>query len=95
MKKTQVIDLFKNVKSSIVSFVAIVIFVTLAVAVYLGLGWSGDGFSMSIAKEQEKGNFHDLEVLFPYGFTEEDLDKIRAVEDVETVEGLYILCCFF
>ncbi len=51
MKKTQVIDLFKNVKSSIVSFVAIVIFVTLAVAVYLGLGWSGDGFSMSIAKE--------------------------------------------
>lgn len=82
-------------RSSIVSFIAIVVFVTLAVSVYLGLGWSGDGFSMSISKEQEKGNFHDLEVLFPYGFTDEDLEKIRAVEDVETVEGLYISAAFF
>ncbi len=95
MKKTQIIELFHNIKSGLVSFVAILIFVTLGVALYLGIGWAGMAIDTTVEKEYKTFDMHDLEVIYPYGFSDEDIEKISKVDGVDYVKGLYFYFQFF
>ena len=40
MKKTQIIELFSNIKATFMSFFAIMLFVILSVAVFAGISWT-------------------------------------------------------
>ena len=95
MKKTQIIELFNNIKSGLVSFVAIVIFVLLGVALFLGIGWSGKALDKTVDKEYRDFAMHDLEVIYPYGFSDKDVEKIAAIDGVDYVKGLYFYFQFF
>lgn len=95
MKKTQFIDLIKNIKSSFVSFFSIMLFVTLGVGIFLGMSWGGKGFAYSISKAQEDNAIRDLEIISPYGFTEDDIEALKKVEGVDKVEGTYNTYAYF
>ncbi|MBR4807394.1 MAG: hypothetical protein IKZ65_02775, partial [Lachnospiraceae bacterium] len=95
MKKTQFIDLIKIIKSTFVSFFSVTLFVTLGVGVFLGMSWGGRGLAMSIAKAQDDNNFRDLEIISPYGFTDDDMRELRKVEGVADVEGTYTAYAYF
>ena len=95
MKKTQFIDLIKIIKSTFVSFFSVTLFVTLGVGVFLGMSWGGRGLAMSIAKAQDDNNFRDLEIISPYGFTDDDMRELRKVEGVADVEGTYTSYAYF
>lgn len=95
MKKTQFIDLLKNIKSSFVSFFSIMLFVTLGVGIFLGMSWGGRGFAYSISKAQEDNALRDLEIISPYGFTEDDIEALKKVEGVDKVEGTYNTYAYF
>ncbi|MCR5582392.1 MAG: FtsX-like permease family protein [Eggerthellaceae bacterium] len=87
MKRARLIDLLTTIQSTIVSFVSIAIFVALAVAVFLGIGWSGEALKHAAQTEFSSNSLHDIEIQFPYGLTKSDLDELRAVEGVTDVEG--------
>jgi len=95
VKKTQIIDLIKNIKGSFVSFFSIMLFVTLGVGVFLGMSWGGRGLALTISKTQEDNNFRDLEIISPYGFTKDDVERLRKVEGVATIEGTYNSYAYF
>ncbi|MCR5583246.1 MAG: hypothetical protein K6F70_06575, partial [Eggerthellaceae bacterium] len=87
MKRTQIIDLLSTIRVTWVSFFSVVMFVTLAVAVYLGIGWSGDALRECVENEFDANSMHDVEIQFPYGLTESDLDTLRALDGVSDVEA--------
>ena len=89
MKKTQLLELLKNIKKTRVSFLSVLIFVALGVAVYTGMGWAGHGILKSFDEQFEKQNMEDLEISFPLGVSDEELDMIRAIDGVDEVIGSY------
>lgn len=86
MKKTQRIELFNTIKSTKVSFISITFFVALAVAVFLGLSWTGDETRAAIDRQMNDTHYYDLELIFPYGFTDDDIDRISQLDGVSEVE---------
>lgn len=89
MKKTQRIELFKNIKKTFVSFVSIAVFVALATAIFLGINWSTTTFSRMVDKTVNDGNMYNAEIIYPYGFTEDFVKEIGRADDVSDAEGYY------
>lgn len=87
MKKTQIIELFKNIKSTIMSFIAIVAFAALGIALFTGVSWSADSFLASANNQLETANLYDIEVSYLYGFDQTDIEKFKLIEGVDEVEG--------
>lgn len=95
MKKTQRIELIKNIRDTKVSFISILMFVALGIAVFAGLTWTTGSVKQAVDQELNDAAFHDIEVVFPYGFTDEDLDKIKALDGVDEIEGTRTAFGFF
>ncbi len=89
MKKTQFIDLIQTIKKNIVAFISMCIFVILAVGLFLGIGFSSTATHKIANNISLKGNYHDLNILFPYGFSEDDINTIKALNSSYKVEGYY------
>ncbi len=89
MKKTQFIDLITIIKKNIVAFVSVCLFVSLAVAIFLGIGFSSTATLKIADNIADNANFHDLNILYPYGFSEDDINTIESLNDSYTVEGYY------
>ncbi len=90
MKKTQVIEVFANVRATIVPFISVMMFVALGVSVFLGLRWSANALASSIDNVFQKTNYHDIFVKAPVGFMDDEIDEIRNLEGVEAVETGYL-----
>ena len=89
MKRTQITELFSNIKATWVSFASIVMFVALGVGLYSGLCWTGQNVEQATDAAFEQGNLHAFEMTFPYGFSEDDIEAVRALEGVDGVEAGY------
>lgn len=87
MKKTQIIELLHNIKSTCVSFIAILMFVALGISVFAGMTWISDAMQLSIDQELEQTEFHDVEVSYPYGFTDEEVEEIGKLKGVDEYEA--------
>lgn len=95
MKKTQLIELKNRIKNNLVSFIAIVMFVTFGIAIFIGLGWSGEAVSRSIDAELVRGNFHDYEVFFSSPISDKDIDELSNCKGIESLEGSNFYYKFF
>lgn len=90
MKKTQFIELFSNIKATLVSFLSIVLFVALGVGLYSGLCWSAKALQGQTNNALKDANMHDVEVNFPYGITPDDIDAVSSLDGVSGVEAGYV-----
>ncbi len=95
MKKTQILELLRNIKSHRVSFIAITIFVMLGIALYLGIGWTGDALKASATKDFDTYSMYDIEVIFPYGFSKENIEEIAKVPGVDSIHEIQYYFQFF
>ena len=89
MKRTQIIELFSNIKATFMSFFAIMLFVILSVAVFAGISWTSPALQRAADEVSDEGNLYDIEVQFPNGLTEEDLQALRNIEGVDQLETSY------
>ena len=87
MKRTQAVELFCDIRNSIVSFFSILMFVALGVGVFLGISWVGPALENAADKLFDEGRFHNFQVQFVYGLTDEDLAKLSQVQGVSQVEA--------
>ena len=95
IKKTQIIELFRNIEKTMVSFISIAMFILLATCMFLGIEWANTGFRNTIENDLNKGKMQDIEIVYPYGLTDDLIGDIRAYDDVETAEGFYNTEAFF
>ncbi|MDO4538403.1 MAG: hypothetical protein Q4B54_09605, partial [Coriobacteriales bacterium] len=87
MKRTQFTDLRATIRATFVSFFSIMMFVALAVAIFLGIDWSGKALEAAAENTYSQNSFHDVEILFPYGLSASDLRELSKVEGVSEVEA--------
>lgn len=95
MKKTQIIELLKNIQKSIVSFISISFFVMLGTAIFLGIGWSEEAFKETVNKTANDWGLHDAQITFPYGFEDEFISNLNNSENIDVAEGFYTTEAFF
>ncbi len=86
MKKTQFKNLFRDIKKTWVSFVSITMFIALGIAVFTGMGWSGDALEKRMDGYYNKYKMCDISIYFPLGFTDEDIQEIKAYDGVDVVD---------
>ena len=86
MKPTQITELFANIRKTFVSFFSILMFVALGVGIFAGISWSSNALQNAAEGAFDKGSFHHMQVVFPYGLTQEDVDEIAKIEGVSKVE---------
>ena len=90
MKKARVIELFANIRSTMVSFFSITMFVALGAALFLGIRWAVDSLRGATDAAFVQNSFHDFDVSFPYGLDEQDIAAIEAVDGVGSVTPGYV-----
>ena len=90
MKKTQFIELLSNIKATFMSFFAIALFVVLSIGVFAGISWTSPALQSAADRIYDEGSLYDIEIQFPNGLTDKDLDKIRTVEGVDRIETGYV-----
>ena len=95
MKKTYLVELIHNIKTTIVLFISITLFVCLSVAIYTGVSWMTTNISSTIDRIMKNTNYYDSEIFFPYGFDENDLNQIRAIDDNVEIIGFNSTYEFF
>ena len=89
MKKTQIIELFKNIQGSLVSFVSMMMFIALGLAIFSGITFSVNTLKNAATNVQMEAAFHDLELYYPYGIDEDNLNTLKETEGVDRIEGIY------
>ncbi len=91
MKKTQIKDVIRNIRTNIVSWLAVVIVVTITCGVYCGVFYFADATENRAAEFYGQTNFEDLTVAAAGGMTEDDIREILAVNGVQDAEGTFRL----
>ena len=96
MKKTQFIELRRTIRSTLVSYVSIAVFVMLGISVFCGISWGGESIGKNVHRAVcSEGHMHDLSILYPYGLDDEDLERLRSADGVDEVEGSCYAYGFF
>ena len=86
MKPTQITELFANIRKTFVSFFSILMFVALGVGIYLGISWVAPAFQNAAMKAFDEGAFHNVQIQFLYGLSDDDLQQLSEMEGVIDVE---------
>ncbi|MCI8963274.1 MAG: FtsX-like permease family protein [Eubacterium sp.] len=88
MKKIYIVDSWRRMKRTIVSACAIALIVGLGISTYLGISFAKISLEDTGDYHYDKQKFHDCEVLFPYGITDEDIKELSKLDGVDAVEGI-------
>ena len=86
MKKTQFLDARRNIRKEFVAFISIVMIGLLAALAYLGIVYSAATLKKDALSFFNRTGFWDVEVTSTMLMTDEDLDAIRALENVREAE---------
>lgn len=89
MKKTQLLDIIRNITRRKVSFLAIVTIMVIGVGGILGLHFLVTSIDDCVTDYYRKHNFRDFEVISNMGMSDEDVAKITSVQGVSDAEGVY------
>ncbi len=68
------------------SFFSILMFAALGVGVFLGISWAGPALEQAGERMLDEGTFHNFQIQYPYGLTDDDLAKLAEVEGVSHIE---------
>ena len=89
MKKTQVIELVHTIRKTYVTFIAIILFVTMGMALFFGITWSADAIKESANDYLRAGHLADLDIQYVYGFDDEFIERTASNDNIGSVEGYY------
>ncbi len=83
MKQTQITDTLRNIRKQFVSWLSIIIIAMLAVIAFLGIRFPDDSFMSNMNDYYREADFRDLELFSSLLFSENDLEAINGLEEVE------------
>lgn len=83
------IDLLKTIKATRVSFIALIMFISMSVGNLLGTGWSGPAVEILANKYYDDHAVMDFKAISADSFSQDDVDRIRSLDDVTGADGIY------
>jgi len=85
----------KNLQQSILKslgrYIAIMAIIALGAGLFVGLLATKTDMIATGQLHLDELNMFDLRLISPYGWTQKDLDEIRAMEQIQVAEGVYSL----
>ena len=87
MKKMWRIELKELIKTTKVSFIAIVAFVTMSVTLFLGFTWASEGITASVDNYYSKGLFQDIIIQFSSPCDEAYVQSLKNIDGIDHSEG--------
>lgn len=88
MKKIYKDGLYE-IKNNIKRFISMILIVLLGVGFFAGVKATSPDMKKTIDKYFRDNNVFDIEVISTLGLTDEDIDEIKKLEEIEQVEGSY------
>ncbi len=77
------------IKSNIKTFVSVLLLTMLGVGFLVGMKSSVPNLRYSVEKYYDKYNIYDLDLSSSVGFTKEDIDAFKKIDDIKEIEGGY------
>ena len=82
-------DFFMEIKHTYSRFISIMCIVALGVAFYTGIRSAGPDMKLSADEMYDECKIYDLKIYSALGLTDDDVEKIKSVQNVDVVEGEY------
>ena len=89
MKKALFKDSIKEIKNTYKRFISILCMALLGVGFFAGLRATSPDMVDTIDKYYKDQNVYDIQIMSTLGLTEEDLNAIQEIENVDKVYGTY------
>lgn len=89
IKKALLKDAFKEIKTTYKRFISIMLMALLGVGFFAGLRAASPDMVNTIDQYFKDQNVYDIEVISTLGLTDEDIEVLSNIENVETVYGTY------
>ena len=89
MKKTQLLDIRRNIRKELVAFLSIVMIGLLAAMAYLGIAYSAAALKKDAVSFFNSRNFWDAEIISTMLMTDEDLAAIERIPGVREAERVW------
>lgn len=82
-------DSFREIKKTYKRFISIILMALLGVAVFVGIGASGDNIANTVGTYFKEYDIYDLKLISTLGLTNEDLEEIQKIDGVTTAIATY------
>ena len=89
MKKALLKNSFKEIKTSFKRFISLLLISLLGVGFFVGLRASSPDMVYTIDEYYKQQNVYDIQIISTLGLTDNDIDAIKKIENVENVYGTY------
>lgn len=89
MKKALIKDSIKEIKNTYKRFISILLMAFLGVGFFAGLRATSPDMVDTIDKYYDDQNVYDIQILSTLGLTQEDIEELSKIENIETVQGSY------
>ena len=89
MKKALIKDSVKQIKNTFKRFISILLMAFLGVGFFAGIKATSPDMVYTIDKYYDEQNVYDIQVVSTLGLTNQDLEEIAKIEEVEQIEGTY------
>ncbi len=86
-------DTLRTIRRSLSRYLSIALIIAIGVAFFAGLTSTGSDMRLTADKYYTDTNTQDMYVLSTLGFTEADLEAVRAIDGVEQAVGSYFVDC--
>lgn len=84
-------DTFRDIKKSLSKFISMVAIVAIGVAFFAGIKVASPDMKITADNYYDKQNFMDIQLISTLGLTEEDVEAIKELEEIEGVFPTYSL----
>lgn len=89
MKKIHIIDTWRRIKRTLITYFSIMLIVCLGISSYLGISFAKASMQETGDHYLKKQKFHNIQITYNYGLKEEDIQEIQKIDGVSVAEGLY------
>lgn len=89
MKKALFKDSIKEIKNTYKRFISILLMAFLGVGFFAGLRASSPDMVDTIDKYYDDQNVYDIQIISTLGLTDEDIEELSKIENVENIYGSY------
>lgn len=89
MKKALLKDSIKEIKNTYKRFISILLMAFLGVGFFAGIKATPDDMVNTIDKYYKNQNVYDIQVISTLGLTNNDVEELAKIENIEQVEGTF------
>ncbi|MCR5081922.1 MAG: FtsX-like permease family protein [Parasporobacterium sp.] len=86
MKRTQIKDITRTIKKQFISWISILVISAVSCIGFLGVLYAANGLKTELAKYCAETNYRDIEVVSTLLLTKEDIEVLKNIEGVKTLE---------